>query len=126
MFTSILRIGPLVILESILLVIALFACFHETLPRCYVYTLSELAFVFFLIEMYASLRLMKKSPRLRKRYVKCRVEESKWLFYTRIIWDNINIILIIMLLYSALVADGLTLSSSDKSIENASKDHSSK
>lgn len=126
MFTSILRIGPLVILESILLIIALFIGFYEALPRCYIYTLTELAFIFFLIEMYASLRLMKKSPKLRKRYVKHRVEGSKWLFYTRIIWDNINIILIIMLLYSALVADGLILSSSDKSIETASKDPASK
>lgn len=73
MFTSILRIGPLVILESILLVIALFICFQETLPRCYIYTLSELAFIFFLIETYASLRLMKKSPQLRKHYIKTRV-----------------------------------------------------
>lgn len=38
------------------------------------------------------------------------------------VWDNLNIILIIMLLYSALVADGLALSSSDKSMENTSKD----
>jgi hypothetical protein len=122
MFTSILRIGPLVILESILLVIALFICFEEALPRCYIYTLTELAFVFFLIEMYASLRIIKKSPKMRKRYVKSRVEDGKWAFYSRIIWDNLNIILIIMLLYSALVADGLSLSSSDKAMENASKD----
>lgn len=111
MFTSILRIGPLVILESILLLIALFICFYEALPRCYVYNLTELAFIFFLIETYASLRLIKKSPKLKKRYVKSRVEESQWVFYVRIIWDNLNIILIIMLLYSALVADGLSLSS---------------
>jgi hypothetical protein len=111
MFTSILRIGPLVIFESILLAIAFIIYFFEALPSCYVYTLSELAFIFFLIEMYASLRLMKKSPKLRKRYVKHRIEEGKCVFYIRMVWDNLNIILIIMLLYSALVADGLKLSS---------------
>ena len=114
MFTSILRIGPLVILEGMLLAIAFVIYFFEALPPCYVYTLSELAFLIFLIEMYASLRLMKKSPKLRKRYVKCRVEEGKCAFYSRISWDNLNVILIIMLLYSALVADGLRLSSDKK------------
>jgi hypothetical protein len=111
MFTSILRIGPFVILESILLGIATVIYFFEALPLCYTYTLTELAFIFFLIEMYASLRIMKKSSRLRKLYIKCRIEESKPVFYTRLIWDNLNIILIIMLLYSALVADGLHLTS---------------
>lgn len=111
MFTSILRIGPLAILEYILLIIALTTYFLETLPLCYLYTLSELAFIFFLIEIYAALRLIKKSAALKKRYLKARIEESNSVFYCRLVWDNLNLILIIMLLYSAVVADGLKLAS---------------
>jgi hypothetical protein len=66
--------------------------------------------------------MMKKSPKLRKRYVKLRIEENKWLFYSRIIWDNLNVILVIMLLYSILVSDGISLSSTDKSIDDSASD----
>jgi hypothetical protein len=111
MFTGILRIGPLVILEAVLLGLAIAIYLFEALPQCYVYTLTELAFVFFLIEMYASLRIIKQSPKLRKKYIKERIEEDKFVFYCRIAWGNLNIILIIMLLYSALVADGVQLTS---------------
>lgn len=114
MLTGILRIGPFVILESILLGVGIAIDLFEALPMCYVYTLAELAFVFFLIEMYASLRLIKNSPKWRKKYIKERIEEKKALFYFRLAWDNLNIILVIMLLYSALVADGLQLTASVK------------
>lgn len=70
--------------------------------------------------MYTSLRIMKKSPKMRKKYIKERIEEKKGLYYGRLIWDHLNIILIIMLLYSALVADGLQLTSTVKSISPTS------
>lgn len=109
MLTTILRIGPLVILEAILLAMAAFIYLQEALPQCYVFTLTEMALIFFLIEMYACLRIIKKSPQMSKKYIKNRVEEASWLFYGRLIWDNLNIILVLMLLYSSLVADGVQL-----------------
>jgi hypothetical protein len=113
MFTTVLRIGPIVLLESILLLMSLIIYLFETLPHCYSCTLAEVAFVIFLIEMYASLRIMKNSAKLRSKYIKKRIQERKAVFYCRFVWDNINIIFIIMLLYSALVADGIQLTSKD-------------
>lgn len=73
MLTGILRIGPFVILESLLLGISIAIYLFEALPQCYVNTLAELAFVVFLIETFASLRLIKKSPKWRKKYIKERI-----------------------------------------------------
>jgi hypothetical protein len=95
----------------------------EALPRCYAYTLTEMGFIIFLIEMYASLRIMKNSAKLRKKYIKDRIEESKAVFYSRLVWDNINLILILMLLYSALVADGLRLTSNPQSYDKGTNDN---
>lgn len=77
----------------------------------------EMAFIFFMIEMYACLRIIKKSPQMRKKYIKDRIEEGKYLFYVRLIWDNLNIIFVLMLLYSSLVADGVKLHSNSKQNE---------
>lgn len=88
----------------------------QVLPQCYVYTLSELAFVIFLIEMYTSLNVIKSSSQMRKKYIKERIEEQKALFYGRLVWDKLNILVIIGLLYSALVADGMQLSSNLKGV----------
>ncbi len=118
MFTTILRIGPLVILESILIIMAAFIYFQASLPYCYFFTLTEVAFIFFLIEMYACLRIIKKSPQMRKKYIKDRIEEGRILFYVRLIWDNLCIIFVLMLLYSSLVADGVLLSSNSKPNES--------
>jgi hypothetical protein len=116
MFTGILRIGPLVILEWILLCAAIAIRLLEALPQCYVYTLCELGFIIFLIEMYTSLNIMKRSPQMRKKYIKERIEEQKPWFYGRLAWDKVNILVIIGLLYSALVADGIQLTSNLKGI----------
>lgn len=112
MFTSILRIGPLVILEALLLAIATVVYCVGTLPHCYHYTLSQLAFILFLLETFSALRIIKYSAPLRRRYLKCRIEEPKPRFYTRLLWDNLNLMLVTALLYSALVADGLRLTNS--------------
>lgn len=118
MFTGILRIGPLVILEWILLCAAIAIRLLEALPQCYVYTLSELGFVIFLIEMYTSLNIMKRSPQMRKKYIKERIEEQKPWLYGRLAWDKVNILVIIGLLYSALVVDGIQLTSNLKGVSS--------
>jgi|688.fasta_scaffold2162021_1 hypothetical protein len=73
MFAGILRIGPFVILEGILLCSAGAIYFLGALAQCYIYTLTELGFVIFLIEMFTSLNIMKKSPQMRKKYIKERI-----------------------------------------------------
>lgn len=81
------------------------------MPPCYYYTLGYLAAITFLIEMIASLRMMKDQNSLRREYLCQRVKEPKTLYICRLIWDNLNIILVIMLLYYSLIVDGISLSS---------------
>lgn len=75
-----------------------------------------MAGIFFLIEMYASLCIIKKSPKMTKKYIKVRIEESNPVFYARLAWDNLNIILVLILLYTSLVSDGLLLSSKGRAM----------
>lgn len=70
--------------------------------------------------MYASINIMKRSPQMRKKYVKDRIEEDKVLFYGRLTWDSLNIALIIVLLYSTLVMDGMQLTSNLKGMAPSS------
>jgi hypothetical protein len=115
MLTTIFRLGPFTILEIILTGTAAVIWLLEQLPSCYYYTLGYLALITFLMEMIVSLRLIKRNPTLRKRYISKRINEGDGQFYCRMVWDNINVIIVVMLIYSCLVADGIRLSSvSDK------------
>jgi hypothetical protein len=73
MLTSILRIGPLVILEGLLLSLATVIQLLTTLPPCYIYTLSELALIIFLIETFTALRIIKRTATFRNTYIRRRV-----------------------------------------------------
>ena len=59
--------------------------------------------------MIASMRMMKSNPALRKNYLYERVTESRLKYCLRSVWDNFNIIIVIMLLYYSHVVDGITL-----------------
>lgn len=89
--------------------------FH--LPTCTHYTLAYLTLVTFLIEMIASLRLMKSHTPVRRDHLYLRVTESKARYLIRTIWDNINILLVIMLFYYSLIYDGLTLYDATSTIQ---------
>lgn len=110
MLTTIFRLGPLVLLEFGFSTAALIIWFFEELTSCYCYTLGYLALITFLIEMIASLRMMKEHSSIRKDYLCTRVLESKCRYYTRMAWDNLNLLLVVMLLYYSLVVDGINLS----------------
>ena len=69
MFASLFRIGPLAILEIGFASAALIVWLIESLASCYYYTLGYLTIVTFLIEMVASLRLIKKHSYLRAEYL---------------------------------------------------------
>jgi hypothetical protein len=109
MLTTIFRIGPLVMLEFGLSCAAIVIWLFLHLPPCTYYTLAYLAIITFLIEMIASLRLMKSHTPLRRDHLFLRVTESKPRYLIRTIWDNINILLVVMLLYYSLIYDGFTL-----------------
>jgi hypothetical protein len=83
----------------------------EKLPNCYYFTLAYLALITFVIEMIFSLRLIKRNAKLRRKYVSRRIREGDGKFYCRWAWDNLNVILVVMLLYYSLVADGIRLAS---------------
>ena len=55
------------------------------------------------------MRMMKSNPALRKNYLYERVTESRLKYCLRSVWDNFNIIIVIMLLYYSHVVDGITL-----------------
>ena len=109
MLTTIFRLGPLVILEFALVVAIFVISVFMNLPSCTYYTLGYLAIIVFLVEMIASMRMMKSNPALRKNYLYERVTESHLKYCLRSIWDNFNIIIVIMLLYYSHVVDGITL-----------------
>jgi hypothetical protein len=115
MLTTIFRLGPFNILEIILAAAAASLWLLQQLPSCYYYTLIYLALLTFLIEMIFSLKLIKANPALRKQYVTNRISQTDSKFYSRMVWDNLNILIVVMLIYSCLVADGIRLTSfSDK------------
>ena len=109
MLTTIFRLGPLFLLEWALLAgnVLIWLCLN--LPDCVYYTLAYLALVIFLIEMTVSLRLLKSNTSISRKYLHSRATESKLKYTLRTIWDNLNIILVIMLLYYSLIADGINL-----------------
>ena len=109
MLTTIFRIGPLVILEFSFTVAAVIIPVFTNLPPCAPFTLGYLTLILFLIEMIASLRMTKSNPSLRRHHLFERVAESHLKYYLRSVWDNINILTVIMLLYYSQVADGFTL-----------------
>lgn len=110
MFTSILRLGPMFIIEIILIATMLIIYSISNLPSCYRYTLIDAAFIIFLIEMFASLEIMKNNPKLRRKYIKDRIEQHKYIFYARFIWDNLNVFFVILFLYISLFVDAAVLS----------------
>ena len=110
MFTSILRLGPMFIIEIILLATVFIIHQIYNLTSCYLYTLIDASFVIFLIEMFASLQIMKNNPKLRRKYIKNRIQQNKYIFYIRFIWDNLNIIFVVLFLYISLIADAMVLS----------------
>jgi hypothetical protein len=122
MLTSILRIGPLVILEGLLLSLATVIKLLTTLPPCYIYTLSEFAIIIFLIETFTALRIIKRTAPLRNTYVRRRVQRGKFIFYAQLLWDHLNLVLVLMLLYSSLVEDGIRLATPVYSADYPSND----
>ena len=110
MFTTIFRIGPLVLLEFGLAIAALIITFFMNITSCSYFTLFYFSLITFLIEMIASLRMMKSHANIRKQYLWVRVTESNMRYYCRLAWDNFNLLTVIMLLYYSMVVDGLTLS----------------
>lgn len=69
--------------------------------------------------MVASLRLIKKHSYLRAEYVGERIKQSNFRYYGRLIWDNFNIITVIMLLYYSLVVDGLLLADTTHKVKQS-------
>jgi hypothetical protein len=70
--------------------------------------------------MVASLRLIKKHNHLRMEYVGERIKLSNPRYYGQLIWDNFNIICLIMLLYYSLVVDGLLLADTASKVKEGS------
>lgn len=70
--------------------------------------------------MILSLKLIKTHPALRKLYVTNRVTQTQAKFYSRMVWDNLNVLIVVMLIYSCLVADGIMLTSIQDKVETRS------
>ena len=123
MLTTIFRIGPLVMLEFGLACASLviWLCLH--LPACTHFTLGYMAIITFLIEMIASLRLMKTHTPVRRDHLYLRVTEPKTRYLLRTIWDNINILLVVMLLYYSLIYDGLNLYEATSALQSSTEGH---
>jgi hypothetical protein len=124
MLTTIFRLGPLVILECGLAIAALAVWIFCDLPSCVCYTLGYFALVTFLIEMVASLRMLKSHSWVRRRFLCARVAESDSRYYARLVWDNLNFLLVIMILYYSLVVDGISLSQLNQKLQSLSQDYS--
>lgn len=110
MLTTIFRLGPLVLLELGFITAAVIIGLFEELSSCSCYTLGYMALITFLIEMIASIRMTKQQSFVRREYLCARVAETNCRYYCRLVWDNLNFLLVIMLLYYSLVIDGITLS----------------
>ena len=63
------------------------------------------------------MRMMKNASSLRKNYLYQRVTESHLKYCLRSIWDNLNIILVVMLLYYSHIVDGITLYQSSQTTQ---------
>jgi hypothetical protein len=124
MLTTIFRLGPFNILEIILTAAAASLWLLQQHPSCYYYTLAYLALITFLIEMLFSLKLIKTNRALTNQYVTNRINQTDSKFYSRLVWDNFNVLIVVMLIYSCLVADGIRLTSISDNVQtqNSAKD----
>lgn len=80
-----------------------------TSPNCYYFSLGYFSLTTYIIEMIVSLRMIKTNSQMREKYVRQVVAQDYMAYLAKLIWNNVNIILVLMLLYCAPVEDGIHL-----------------
>ena len=111
MLTTIVRVGPLLLLEIVFAVAAVACAILYSDHTCYYYSLGEIADVLFIIETIFGLALIKRHRPLQQQYIFKRAVEDRVHHYARKVWDNLNVGIAIALLATATVKDAINIAS---------------